>query len=116
MRNCLPGTFFMLLHVWRCEISLAGITNLKFKPAYNPYTEPSMEIFGFSPELKRWIEIGNSGMFRPEMLRPMGLPEDVQVRCRQTRVLALALRHRVILVRARVFCMSLVVILTWYRC
>lgn len=39
-----------------------------------------MEVFGFSPELKRWIEIGNSGIFRPEMLRPMGFPEDVQVR------------------------------------
>ncbi|GFH23486.1 AA_TRNA_LIGASE_II domain-containing protein, partial [Haematococcus lacustris] len=24
-------------------------------------------------------EVGNSGMFRPEMLRPMGLPEDVNV-------------------------------------
>ena len=60
-------------------IDLAGITNIKFKPAYNPYTEPSMEIFGFSPELKRWIEIGNSGMFRPEMLLPMGLPPDVRV-------------------------------------
>ena len=24
-------------------------------------------------------EIGNSGMFRPEMLRPMGFPEDVKV-------------------------------------
>ena len=46
------------------RITLTGITELKFKPAYNPYTEPSMEIFGFSPELKRWIEIGNSGMFR----------------------------------------------------
>lgn len=29
--------------------------------------------------LKRWIEVGNSGMFRPEMLLPMGLPEDVSV-------------------------------------
>ena len=27
--------------------------------------------------LKKWVEIGNSGVFRPEMLRPMGLPEDV---------------------------------------
>ena len=27
----------------------------------------------------RWVEIGNSGMFRPEMLLPMGLPEDVRV-------------------------------------
>ena len=25
------------------------------------------------------MEIGNSGMFRPEMLLPMGLPEDVKV-------------------------------------
>lgn len=25
------------------------------------------------------FQVGNSGMFRPEMLRPMGLPEDVNV-------------------------------------
>lgn len=56
-----------------------GITDIRFKPAYNPYTEPSMEIFGYHPDLKKWTEIGNSGMFRPEMLRPMGLPEDVRV-------------------------------------
>lgn len=56
-----------------------GITKLKYKPAYNPYTEPSLEIFGFHPTLKRWVEIGNSGVFRPEMLRPYGLPEDVNV-------------------------------------
>jgi phenylalanyl-tRNA synthetase alpha chain len=31
-----------------------GITDVKFKPAYNPYTEPSMEIFGFSPQLNKW--------------------------------------------------------------
>jgi len=59
--------------------SKIGIHKLKFKPAYNPYTEPSLEIYGFHPELKRWVEIGNSGMFRPEMLRPMGLPDDVVV-------------------------------------
>lgn len=56
-----------------------GITEVRFKPAYNPYTEPSMEIFGYHPELKKWTELGNSGMFRPEMLRPMGLPEGVRV-------------------------------------
>merc|ERR1712031_44516 len=56
-----------------------GVTKLRFKPAYNPYTEPSMEIFGYHPILKKEVEIGNSGVFRPEMLRPMGLPEDVQV-------------------------------------
>jgi len=56
-----------------------GIPAVRFKPAYNPYTEPSMEIFGWSEERKDWIEVGNSGVFRPEMLRPMGFPERVKV-------------------------------------
>ena len=56
-----------------------GIKKLRFKPAYNPYTEPSMEIFSYHEGLKKWVEIGNSGVFRPEMLLPMGLPENVNV-------------------------------------
>jgi len=56
-----------------------GIEKLRFKPAFNPYTEPSMEVFGYHPILKKWTEIGNSGIFRPEMLAPMGLPENVRV-------------------------------------
>eukprot|EP00917_Polyrhabdina_sp_WS-2016_P003189 GHVP01007084.1.p1 GENE.GHVP01007084.1~~GHVP01007084.1.p1 ORF type:complete len:490 (-),score=100.23 GHVP01007084.1:65-1534(-) len=55
-----------------------GLTNLRFKPAFNPYTEPSMEVFGHHPVLGE-IEVGNSGIFRPEMLKPMGLPDDVGV-------------------------------------
>merc|ERR1719453_1287250 len=30
-------------------------------------------------DLGKWTEIGNSGIFRPEMLAPMGLPEGVRV-------------------------------------
>lgn len=56
-----------------------GIKKLNFKPAYNPYTEPSMEIFCYHEGLGKWIEVGNSGMFRPEMLLPMGLPDKVNV-------------------------------------
>jgi phenylalanyl-tRNA synthetase alpha chain len=56
-----------------------GIHRLRFKPAYNPYTEPSLEIFGYHEGLQKWVEIGNSGMFRPEMLLPMGLPPDFRV-------------------------------------
>lgn len=59
--------------------SRLGMSKLRFKPAYNPYTEPSMEIFGYHEGFKKWVEVGNSGMFRPEMLLPMGLPEDVRV-------------------------------------
>lgn len=54
-----------------------GLTDIRFKPTYNPYTEPSMEIFHWHDGLNKYVEIGNSGMFRPEMLRPMGFPEDV---------------------------------------
>lgn len=56
-----------------------GVTNLRFKAAYNPYTEPSMEIFAYHEGLGKWVEIGNSGMFRPEMLEPMGLPKNLRV-------------------------------------
>jgi phenylalanyl-tRNA synthetase alpha chain len=38
-----------------------------------------MEIFSWHEGLKTWVEIGNSGMFRPEMLLPLGLPPDVRV-------------------------------------
>lgn len=33
----------------------------------------------FPTGLKKWVEVGNSGVFRPEMLLPMGLPENVSV-------------------------------------
>jgi len=56
-----------------------GVPNIKFKPAFNPYTEPSMEIFSWHPGLEKWVELGNSGMFRPEMLEAMGLDPDVRV-------------------------------------
>lgn len=56
-----------------------GIEDLRFKPAYNPYTEPSLEIFSFHKGLNKLVEIGNSGMFRPEMLEAMGLPSDMRV-------------------------------------
>ncbi|AKH98490.1 phenylalanine--tRNA ligase subunit alpha [Halanaeroarchaeum sulfurireducens] len=53
------------------------ITDLRFKPTYNPYTEPSFELFGRHPETNELIEIGNSGIFRPEMLDPLGVDADV---------------------------------------
>ena len=68
-----------LIGMFKVFFNKIGIKKLKFKPAYNPYTEPSLEIFGYHPQLKEYVEIGNSGVFRPEMLRPMGLPEDVNV-------------------------------------
>ncbi|MFB6183884.1 MAG: phenylalanine--tRNA ligase subunit alpha [Haloarculaceae archaeon] len=54
-----------------------GITDIEFKPHYNPYTEPSFELFGRHPETGDLIEIGNSGLFREEVLRPLGVDCDV---------------------------------------
>ncbi|XP_022658103.1 phenylalanine--tRNA ligase alpha subunit-like [Varroa destructor] len=68
-----------LMGVIKTFFDKLGIDKIRFKPAYNPYTEPSMEIFSYHEGLGKWVEVGNSGMFRPEMLLPMGLPDDVQV-------------------------------------
>ncbi|XP_016398047.1 phenylalanine--tRNA ligase alpha subunit-like [Sinocyclocheilus rhinocerous] len=70
------GNLMGVLHEFFTKL---GITKLRFKPAYNPYTEPSMEVFSYHEGLKKWVEVGNSGVFRPEMLLPMGLPEGVSV-------------------------------------
>jgi len=68
-----------LIGILREFFGRLGIEKLRFKPAYNPYTEPSMEILSYHEGLAKWIEIGNSGVFRPEMLRAMNLPENVRV-------------------------------------
>lgn len=67
-----------LIAMFKAFFAHLGLRSLKFKPTYNPYTAPSMEIFAFHPQLQRWIEVGNSGFFRPEMLAPMGLPADAR--------------------------------------
>jgi len=57
--------------------SKIGIEKIKFKFAYNPYTEPSLEAFGYSEKMKRWIELINSGIFRPEALAPYNIKVPV---------------------------------------
>ncbi|MCL5433785.1 MAG: phenylalanine--tRNA ligase subunit alpha [Candidatus Marsarchaeota archaeon] len=57
--------------------SLLGIKNIKFKPTYNPYTEPSMEVLYYHTHFKKWVEIANSGIFRPEALRPYNINANV---------------------------------------
>ena len=66
-----------MMHTLNQFFRRIGIEKLRFKPAYNPYTEPSMEIFGYHSGMDRWMEVGNSGVFRPEMLQPMGFGPDV---------------------------------------
>ncbi|MCD6147032.1 MAG: phenylalanine--tRNA ligase subunit alpha [Thermoplasmata archaeon] len=52
-----------------------GFEKIRFRPAYFPYTEPSMEI-----EVEwngKWMELGGSGIFRPEVTEPFGIKEPV---------------------------------------
>ena len=66
-------TLTQLMGVLRDFYRKFGIEKLKFKPTFNPYTEPSMEIHYFDEKLKKWYSIGNSGIFRPECLKAFGL-------------------------------------------
>ncbi|MCL4400623.1 MAG: phenylalanine--tRNA ligase subunit alpha [Candidatus Parvarchaeota archaeon] len=54
-----------------------GMDQIRLKPTYNPYTEPSLEIQAFSSKLNKWIEVGNSGVFRPETLEPFGIKKNI---------------------------------------
>ena len=49
-----------------------GFDKVRFKPDFFPYTEPSAEISVFMESKGSWIEFGGSGIFRPEVTRPLG--------------------------------------------
>ena len=55
-----------------------GFPKARFRPAYFPYTEPSVEIDVFHPIHKKWIELGGAGIFRPEVVVPL-LGKDIPV-------------------------------------
>lgn len=50
---------------------------VRFRPAYFPYTYLSTECEIYLPEKESWIELGGSGMFRPEVLEPLGVETPV---------------------------------------
>ncbi len=49
-----------------------GFKEIKFKPSYFPFTEPSIEAYVKHPALG-WIECLGSGLFRPEVTKPLGI-------------------------------------------
>lgn len=50
---------------------------VRFRPAYFPYTYLSTECEIYLPEKGSWIELGGAGMFRPEVLEPLGIKTPV---------------------------------------
>lgn len=58
-------------------LSKLGIRKIKIKPTYNPYTEPSVEVFAYFEKYNEYKEIMNSGIFRKETLAPYGIKNNV---------------------------------------
>lgn len=54
-------------------INKLGFERVRFRPGMFPFTEPSVEADVYHPRRREWIEILGAGMFRPEVLRPLGV-------------------------------------------
>jgi phenylalanyl-tRNA synthetase alpha chain len=50
---------------------VAEAREIRFAPAYFPFTEPSVELHANHPRLG-WMELGGAGIFRPELTRALG--------------------------------------------
>jgi phenylalanyl-tRNA synthetase alpha chain len=48
-----------------------GFPDVRIRPAHFPYTEPSAEVDVWHPVKKQWVELGGSGVFRPETVKPL---------------------------------------------
>ena len=57
-------------------VEVFGAKEIKFAPSYFPFTEPSVEMFANIPG-RGWAEVGGAGLFRPEMLEPLGVKVPV---------------------------------------
>ena len=67
--------FRQLIGVLKEFYQRMGFEKIRFRPGYFPYTEPSMEVDVFYNG--QWMELGGSGIFRPEVTEPVGIKEPV---------------------------------------
>jgi phenylalanyl-tRNA synthetase alpha chain len=65
-----------LIGIFQEVAEAIGIREMKVRPSYFPFTEPSIEGYVRHPRLG-WIEIFPGGLFRPEVLRPLGIEVPV---------------------------------------
>ncbi|MBI3610259.1 MAG: phenylalanine--tRNA ligase subunit alpha [Nitrospirae bacterium] len=71
-------TLLGLLKLFATE--MAHATEVKYLPAYFPYTEPSVEMHVRHPSASGglgWMELGGAGLFRPEVTHPLGVKVPV---------------------------------------
>ncbi len=63
-------TLLGILKQFATEVAEAD--KVRFYPDYYPFTEPSVQMSAKHPELG-WVEFGGAGIFRPEMVKPLGV-------------------------------------------
>ena len=56
-----------------------GFSKIVTRPGFFPYTEPSMEVSVYYDKIGEWLEMGGSGIFRPEVTYPFGVKEPTRV-------------------------------------
>ncbi|MBI2650970.1 phenylalanine--tRNA ligase subunit alpha [Candidatus Woesearchaeota archaeon] len=67
-----PDANFMHLKGYLKEFfAKMGFPDVRIRPAHFPYTEPSAEVDVWHPLKKQWVELGGSGIFRPEVVKPL---------------------------------------------
>lgn len=54
-----------------------GFPRIRFRPSFFPYTEPSAEVYLWLEQRGEWVEMGGSGVFRPEVTLPLGIRDRV---------------------------------------
>ena len=69
------GNFDMLISMIREFYARMGFDQVRIRPAYFPYTEPSLELEVFFNG--KWMELGGAGIFRPEVVEPFGVKHPV---------------------------------------
>lgn len=69
------ANFNTLLSVIKEFYLKMGFSQIRIRPAYFPYTEPSLELEVFFNG--KWMELGGAGMFRPEVLAPFNVKYQV---------------------------------------
>ena len=66
------GSFAALLGTLEAFYRKMGFARFEFRPAFFPYTEPSVEVFVWHEGRKDWVAMGGAGVFRPEVTEPLG--------------------------------------------
>jgi phenylalanyl-tRNA synthetase alpha chain len=66
------ASFAMLLTLLTTFYRKMGFPRIQFRPAFFPYTEPSVEVFVYLESRQDWVEMGGAGVFRPEVTEPLG--------------------------------------------